>query len=78
MDFNKWLNKLAKEELKDTCPTCACYQGFLTQMDLDGASDVRIDEMKVDASKMHKCNGCEVCPPGNLYAAYIKESKMEN
>ena len=58
---------------RDECPTCECYLGYLVQLGFDAdevASSLIADNMP-DRSDMHGCLGCEPCPPGDLFAAYL-------
>ena len=57
------------------CNTCECFLGYLAQLRIDSDStdkDLFIP-FKVDRKDMHKCLGCDPCPPGDLYAEYMKK-----
>ena len=58
----------------DLCNTCECFLGYLAQLriDSDRADKDLFGPFKVDRKDMHKCLGCEPCPPGDLYAGYMK------
>jgi len=64
------LPRLPREE----CQTCDCFQGFLTQLELDAIED--IDDLlaphRVDRDAMHGCLGCDPCPPGSAFAEYLR------
>ena len=67
----------AKDIPRPECLTCDCFQGFLTQLELDTedyVSDV-IEKWKIDRSEMHECLGCDPCPPGAAFAKYFKQAK---
>ena len=57
------------------CNTCECFLGNLAQLRID--SDLADKDLflpyKVDRKEMHKCLGCDPCPPGALYAEYMKQ-----
>lgn len=60
---------------RDECRTCDCFQGFLTQLEIDAEEDVSVilcphKEVK---EKMHGCLGCDPCPPGAAFADYLKK-----
>ena len=59
------------------CNTCECFLGYLAQLriDSDPADKDLFIPFKVDRKNMHKCLGCEPCPPGDLYAEYIKKKQ---
>lgn len=63
----------------DLCNTCECFLGYLAQLRID--SDLADKDLfvpfKVDRKDMHKCLGCEPCPPGELYAAYMMMKKQK-
>jgi hypothetical protein len=60
-----------------TCYTCECFLGYLAQLriDSDPADQDLFLPFKVDHSEMHRCIGCDPCPPGDLYAAYMKKKQ---
>lgn len=62
------------------CNTCECFLGYLAQLriDSDPADKDLFIPFKVKREDMHKCLGCEPCPPGELYARYAKEKRDSN
>ena len=60
-----------------TCYTCECFLGYLAQLRI--ASDLVDKDLflpfKVDRKEMHHCLGCDPCPPGDLYAEYMKRKQ---
>jgi len=67
------------KELEDSvarpeCLTCDCFQGLLTQLELDCPEDVSdlTGRLKALSEKMHGCLGCDPCPGGALFAKYLK------
>ena len=62
---------------RDVCGTCECFLGYLAQLRIDsGPADKDIFiSFKVDRKDMHHCLGCDPCPPGDLYAEYIKKNQ---
>jgi len=68
-------NSVARPE----CLTCDCFQGLLTQLELDGADDISdlTSRLKTSTEKMHGCLGCDPCPAGALFAQYLRpETKI--
>lgn len=61
----------------DLCNTCECFLGYLAQLRIDSnpADKSVFFPYKVERKDMHKCLGCEPCPPGELYAEYMKEKQ---
>lgn len=59
------------------CRTCDCFQGFLTQLELDSGADVSdiTGPWKVVRGEMHGCLGCDPCPPGAAFAEYQKTTR---
>lgn len=63
------------------CNTCECFLGYLAQLriDSDSADKDIFTPFKFRREDMHKCLGCDPCPPGDLYAAYMlkrQQSKL--
>jgi len=58
----------------DECRNCECLQGFVTQLSLDadeGAAAL-IRPWLAPRGQTHSCLGCEPCPPGDQFAAYLR------
>lgn len=62
----------------DLCNTCECFLAYLAQLriDSDSADKDLFVPFKIDRKDMHKCLGCDPCPPGELYAGYAKKKSM--
>ncbi|MGE5378941.1 MAG: hypothetical protein ACM3XO_28120 [Bacteroidota bacterium] len=60
-----------------TCYTCECFLGYLAQLRIDSepADQDLFVPFKVDRSEMHRCIGCDPCPPADVYAEYIKKKQ---
>lgn len=83
------MTKLGRNELQDlvragedsiahgTCYTCECFLGYLAQLriDSDPADRDMLLPFHVERSEIHRCIGCDPCPPGDLYAAYLKKKQ---
>lgn len=74
-DVEKILSNLQKYLIKEECWSCDCLQGFLAQLELDSETDIThlITSFKVSKDEMHGCLGCDPCPPGEAFSAYIKK-----
>jgi hypothetical protein len=59
----------------EECNTCECFLGYITQLRLDSDSACRdlFIPYKIDRASIHGCLGCDPCPPGDLYAEYMKK-----
>ncbi len=80
------MTKLGRSELQDlirlgedaiphgTCYTCECFLGYIAQLHIDSDPLDRdlLRPFKVDRKEMHRCLGCDPCPPGDVYADYLK------
>lgn len=64
----------------DLCNACECFLAYLVQLriDSDPADKDLFVPFKVDRKDMHKCLGCEPCPPGELYAEYMLKKQKSN
>jgi hypothetical protein len=56
------------------CLTCECFLGYVARLrvDSDAASLDLTGEYRVERKSMHSCLGCDPCPPGDLYAEYVR------
>ena len=61
----------------EECSSCDCFHGFLVQVELDAAEDVSdlTGRFKVSREEMHGCLGCDPCPPGSLFADYLRRQQ---
>ncbi len=68
------VNELENSVAHPECLTCECFQGLLTQLELDSPEDISnlTSNLKISNKKMHGCLGCDPCPPGALFAEYLK------
>jgi len=60
------------------CNTCECFLGYLAQLRIasDPADKDLFLPFKIDRKDMHHCLGCDPCPPGDLYAEYMKKKQV--
>lgn len=74
-DVEAMLLALKKSVRREECFTCDCLQGFLTQLEMDAepAAAELIESLKVPSAQMHGCLGCDPCPPGQVYADYLRK-----
>ena len=65
---------LRRSVRREECFTCDCLQGFLTQLEIDAepAAAELVEPLKAPATQMHCCLGCDPCPPGEVYADYLR------
>jgi hypothetical protein len=70
------LIKKAEESFRhQECTTCECYLGYLTQLEIDADPDGQqiLWEYQPEREEIHACLGCDSCPPGILYATYLRK-----
>lgn len=67
------LGRLQKEVTRPECWSCECLHGFIAQMEVDAAREVKplLAKYKVPPAKIHACTGCEPCPPARIFAEYL-------
>lgn len=68
------LDQLNTKVDRDSCWTCSCLQGLITQLELDAdpAAHHLLTPYIVSRDDMHACLGCEPCVPGGIYADTIR------
>ena len=61
----------------DECMTCECFLGYVTRLRIDSDKDSHeiFAEYQVERNNVHSCLGCDPCPPGDLYAKYVRKNK---
>ena len=67
------LEKLKQSVPISECRTCECFQGFISQLEVDTSEDINdlVESFIVSDNKLHKCLGCSPCPPADLYTGYL-------
>ncbi len=72
----QWLRKLQGSKRHEPCETCESLQGLLMQLELDADEDVSdlLDSVKTRPERMHGSFGCSPCPPGEVYAEYLRHN----
>ena len=57
------------------CLECECFLGYVVRLQIDAEAAGRdlTRAYQVERNQIHACFGCDPCPPGNLYAAYIRK-----
>jgi hypothetical protein len=76
-DVKNILEKLKESVIGPECWSCDCFQGFLTELELDARNDVTelTDPLIVPTSEMHGWLACDPCPPGEEFSKYIQENQ---
>ena len=73
-DVKDLINKAEQSFRHEECTTCECYLGFLTQLQIDSDQKAQgyIISLQPPKEEIHACLGCDPCPPGILYAQYLR------
>ena len=73
-----FLEEAADSFPHDACLTCECFLGYVIRLrvDSDKTSQDLIGGYQVERKSMHSCLGCDPCPPGDLYAEYIRKKQQ--
>lgn len=70
----RYLEVLSKYRDVEKCMGCECLQGALIQLKRDRPEwGKEIDSLLLPTHEMHKCLGCDPCPPADIWATYLKE-----
>ena len=58
------------------CATCECFLGFVTQLELDSDEEGQqfLNRYQPERKDVHPCLGCDPCPPGDHFAAYLRRN----
>ncbi len=77
IELQELLKEVEDSFLHDMCNTCECFLGYLAQLRINSetADKDLFLPFKVDRMEMHHCLGCDPCPPGDLYAEYMKKKQ---
>jgi hypothetical protein len=71
------LNEAAESFPHESCLACECFLGLVAQFRIDGEHECKdlLNVYKIERNNIHSCLGCEPCPPGNLFAAYMRKKQ---
>lgn len=76
-DLERRLATLWASLPREECRSCDCLQGFLAQLQIDlgeAIADV-VRPYTVPRAEMHGCLGCDPCPPGEAFSAYLRNPR---
>ncbi len=73
------LRKLKESAPLEECLTCECFQGLIAQLEVDAPFDISelAASLQVADSDLHKCLGCDPCPPADVYTEYLIEKNKQ-
>lgn len=76
-DTKRILDDLLPHLPREECRTCDCFQGFLTQLDIDATDAIEnlVGPLRASREDMHGCLGCDPCPPGAAFTEYLKKHR---
>jgi hypothetical protein len=74
IEIKSLLERHIQSAIKNECWTCECFQGFITQLEIDSTIDIYnlVDLFKIVDENLHKCLGCKPCPPADLFTEYLR------
>jgi hypothetical protein len=74
------LTQLEERVGRPECWSCECLQGFIAQLELDAADDAKplLARYKKTSAEVQRCQGCEPCPPAEIFAAYLIHKREKN
>ena len=60
------------------CMNCECYLGYIAQLEIDADNEGKefLKKYRSDQNPAHSCLGCDPCPPGILYASYLRKQDI--
>lgn len=61
------------------CYTCECFLGYVTHLSAksdEGGKQI-LKDYRPHRENIHSCMGCDPCPPGDLYAEYLRANKKK-
>jgi hypothetical protein len=63
----------------DACSNCECFLGYIAHLKIGSDESGReyLQQFTTPRSDMHACLGCEPCPPGDHYAAYLRDTRAK-
>lgn len=78
-EVQKFLSVASDSFPHDACLTCECFLGYVTRLRIASDKDSReiFAQYQVERNNIHSCLGCDPCPPGDLYAEYIRNKKSQ-
>jgi len=76
-EVQAFLSEAADSFPHGACLTCECFLGYVIclHVDSDKTSQDLIGQYRVERQSMHSCLGCDPCPPGDLYAEYVRKNQ---
>lgn len=77
VEVEQAVNQLEGALPLEECLQCDCFHGYLTQLEMDAVEDVSdlTGRFRVSREEMHGCLGCDPCPPGSLFADYLRRQQ---
>lgn len=78
-DVTAYIQKAEECFRHQECLSCECYLGYLTQLKLDSdqAGWAYLKQYIPTRDQIHACLGCDPCPPGMLYAEYLRGRRIQ-
>lgn len=74
-DAKRHLKALRQNSRIEKCGQCECLHGAIMQIMLDWAELKRETDGLISV-QVHKCLGCETCPPAEVWRKYLEEKEV--
>jgi len=76
-EVKEFIRKAEESFRHEDCKSCECYLGYIAQLKIDSSQEAKkfIESYMPDREQIHACLGCDPCPPGVLYSAYLRKKK---
>lgn len=68
------INQTMKDFPHSECQTCECFLGYIAHLEIaaDPIGKAYLEALKPNRSEIHSCLGCDPCPPGDQFTAYLR------
>ena len=71
------LNQAKESFPHEACRECECFLGYVARLKVDAGGEGKdlFAAYQIERSRIHSCLGCDPCPPGDLFAEYVRQNQ---